>query len=99
MYRQIHEKPKPFKPIIVTSIYVILIRFNLEIFISIIQNLCLLISSLILKQGKNCDVRFFCFCLWNYVRIISSFYLETNVLFSHYALLWQLVIQQHLNYW
>jgi len=59
IYRQIHEKSKPFKPIIVTYIYVILIRCNLEIFISIIHNVCLLISSLILKQEKNCDVRFF----------------------------------------
>jgi hypothetical protein len=44
MYRQTHEIHKPFKPII---LLVVLIRGNLEKFISIIHNLCLLILSVI----------------------------------------------------
>jgi hypothetical protein len=54
MYRRIQVNNIPFKPIIVTSTCV---RGNLETFVSIIHNLCLLILFIILKQKCNCDVR------------------------------------------
>jgi len=38
-------------------------------------------------------------CLLKDVRILSILFLETPVLFAHYALLQQLVMQPHLNYW
>jgi hypothetical protein len=38
------------------------------------------------------------FCLLNDVPYLSMLFLETTDLFQHYALLWQLVIQPHVDY-
>jgi hypothetical protein len=57
MYKQTHEVHKPFKPII---LLVVLIRGNLEKYISIFLNLCILILSII-KSGNEIVISEFVF--------------------------------------
>jgi len=97
MYRQIHLNHKWFKPITLKSIC--LSGINTDEFrkkISFIHNFLYNYFVHNFKAGIE-----FCYenvCLLKDVWILSILFLETNNLFSNYDLLWQLLIDQHLNY-